>query len=286
MLKIPINISTGLCLAVLMLCTCPAFAQRETKEAILLVAFGSSHQSALISYTNVEKQVKSAFPEYEIHWAWTAHSLLQPHPESPRLSVQEALAKLATQGVKKVYILSLHILPGLEYSHLVQTARAFEGLPKGIQTIRLSQPLLFDTQSVDHAAQMLLANAPQERNPQDALIFVGHGTHHAAGVYYPALQYYLHTHDPLAFMGALAGSPALDTILSALQIRGVRTVWLAPFMTVAGDHAVHDIFGPHKESWKSTIEAQGIRVKTLRQGLGEYPAFIEQWVQNLRSIMQ
>ena len=270
-------------LALMLLWTCPApAAQRETQEAILLVAFGTSVQKAHSAYANVETQVRADFPDKEIRWAWTAHSLLQSAPQSPRLSVQEALAKLATEGVQKVSILSLHIIPGFEYSNLAQTARAFEGLPKGIRKIKLSPPLLHDTDSLAKVAQLLIQSAPQERKPDEALVFVGHGTSHAAGVYYPALQYYLHTLDTNVFVGAIEGSPDLEAVMKALKKNRIQKVWLAPLMTVAGDHAINNLFGPEKNSWKHSLTANGMRVETIGKGLGEYPALVTLWVKHLK----
>jgi sirohydrochlorin cobaltochelatase len=285
-----------LCLALLMLWTCPASAaQEEAKEAILLVAFGTSVQKAQISYANVEKHVRAAFPDKEVHWAWTAHTLLKSDPESPRLSVQEALAKLATEGVQKVSVLSLHVIPGIEYSNLAQTARAFEGLPKGIREINLSTPLLYNADSLKKVAQILVQSAPKERKPGEAVVFVGHGTSHAAGVYYPALQHYLHVLDKNTFVGALdfekgtkhtEGSPGLEDVLNALKANKIRKVWLAPLMTVAGEHTNNDLFGPEKDSWKQVFIANGMQVESIGKGLGEYPALVEQWVQNLKDVMK
>jgi sirohydrochlorin cobaltochelatase len=267
-----------------MLWTCPALAAQTevAEEAILLVAFGTGVLKAQTSYANVEKEVRAAFPDKEIRWAWTAHSLLKSDPQSPRLSPQEALAKLATEGVRKVSILSLHVIPGFEYSDLVQTARAFEGLPKGIREIRLSQPLLHDTDSVDKVAQVLIQSAPQERKVDEALVFVGHGTRHAAGVYYPALQHYLHALDKNAFIGTIEGSPNLEAVLTALKANGIRKVWLGPFMTVAGNHALNDLFGQEKDSWKQVFTANSMQVETIGKGLGEYPGLVTQWVRNLK----
>lgn len=273
------------CLALLLLLPIPAFAEKvESKEAILIVAFGTSIQRAQISYANVEKQVRAAFPDKEIRWAWTAHSLLKSDPATPRLSVQEALAKLATEGTPKVSILSVHVIPGFEYSNLAQTARAFEGLPKGIQKIELAQPLLHDTDSLAEVAQILIKSAPKERKPDEALVFVGHGTHHSSDVFYPALQYYLHRLDKKAFVGTVEGNPALDDVVKVLKDNSIRKVWLAPLMTVAGDHAVNDLFGPEKSSWKQVFVANGMQVETIRKGLGEYPALVDLWVQGLKGL--
>ena len=282
-------------LAFLMLWAGPALAsETEAKEAILLVAFGTSVQKAQVAYANVEKQVKAAFPGKEIQWAWTAHSLLKSDPKNPRLSLQEALAKLATEGVKKVAILSLHVIPGIEYSNLVHTAHAFAGLPKGIEEVKISHPLLYDAASLKETAEALIKGAPKGRKPGEALVFVGHGTSHAAGVYYPALQYYLGVLDKNAFVGTLdfekgdkhtEGSPSQEDILNALKANNTRKVWLAPLMTVAGEHTANDLFGSEEDSWKQVFTAGGLAVETVNQGLGENPALVERWVQNLKNAM-
>ena len=285
-----------LSLLALLLWSVPVMAAQEgTKEAILLVAFGTSRQEALVAYDNVEKQVRAAFPGKDIAWAWTAHTLLRSGPAAPRLSVQEALAKLATEGVEKVSVLSLHVIPGIEYGNLERTTRAFEGLPKGIQEIKVSQPLLHNVASLVAVAEQLVKNAPSGRKSEEALVFVGHGTSHAAGVYYPALQHYLHRLDENAFIGTLdfekgerhtEGSPSLDDIIEALKEKGITKVWLAPLMTVAGVHAADDLFGEDEDSWKQIFIANGIQVEAIDKGLGEYPGLVALWLRNLKDVME
>ena len=272
-------------LACMLLPFCPASAEKE-QEAIVIAAFGTSVDSARSSYMNVEKEVRAKFPGKTVLWAWTAHSLLQSDNNEVRLSVQQALAKLATDGVKKASILSLHVIPGAEYNNLAQTARAFEGLPKGLEQVRLSHPLLYDVDSLAEVAKMLVQSAPKERKATEAMVFVGHGTHHAAGVYYPALQYYLHALDKNVFVGTVESSPDLEAVLGNLKANGVRRLWLAPLMTVAGDHAVNDIFGPEKDSWAQSFIAKGIKVERIAKGLGEYPVFVERMVANLVNSMK
>lgn len=265
-----------------MLCCPLAQAEQGKDGAILIVAFGTSIEKAKVSYANVEKQVKAQYPDREVRWAWTAHSLLKAREgQRPMLSVQEALAALATEGVKSVDILSLHVIPGQEYHNLVQTARAFEGLPKGLERVGVSPPLLHDTESVKTVAGLLLQTLPKTRKAGEAVIFVGHGTHHAAGVYYPALQYYFSKQDKNALVGTVEGDLELDGILEILKAGSVKKVWLAPLMMVAGDHAGNDLFGAEGDSWKSRLEAKGINVESLAKGLGEYPPLVEQWVKGL-----
>ena len=271
------------CLLILLLCCSSAFAEEALKKGILIVAFGTSVESGRVSYDNIAKQVKAAFPKHEILWAWTAHSLLKSAAkDAPMLSTQEALAKFATSGVKKVSILSLHVIPGQEYNDLAKNARAFEGLPKGLEEVHLTPPLLYDTESVDNAAKLLLKNLPKTRKADEAVVFVGHGTHHPASVYYPALQYYMSRLDGNAFIGTFEGDLDFEAVSKALKVKGVKKVWLAPLMMVAGDHALNDLFGDEADSWRQQLTAQGMKVEAVAKGLGEYPDIVKQRVEQLR----
>ena len=251
-------------------------------DAVLIVAFGTSFEKARASYDALEREVRKSCPGKDIRWAWTAHSLLGAGPGGSRmLSPQEALARLATEGVKNVDILSLHVIPGQEYSNLAATARAFEGLPKGLERVRVSPPLLWDTQSMGDTAALLLRSLPQARKADEGVVFVGHGTHHPAGVYYGALQYYLGRLDANVFVGTVEGDPDFDAVLGALRAKKLKRVWLVPLMTVAGDHASNDLFGDEKDSWKQRFAAAGLTVETVRRGLGEVPEIAGRWVEGL-----
>lgn len=271
-------------LIVVLACCLPAMAEKKTEEAILIVAFGTRVEKARVSYTNVDKQVKEAFPDQEVRWAWTAHSLLKSSQGEAMLSPQEALARLGTEGFKKVSVLSLHVIPGQEYSNLVETALAFEGLPKGIEEIRLSPPLLWDTDSMRIVAELLLKSVPAKRKAGEAVLFVGHGTHHPAGIYYPALQYYLSAVEPQAFVGTVEGDLNLEVVSKALKAKAIKKVWLIPLMTVAGDHAMNDLFGDEADSWKQSFKAGGIAVEEVKRGLGENPELVARWVEGLKAI--
>ncbi|MDL2317407.1 sirohydrochlorin cobaltochelatase [Desulfovibrio sp. OttesenSCG-928-A18] len=257
------------------------------KQAILIVAFGSSVEKARVAYARVEEQVRAACPGHDIRWAWTAHSLLQSGPDgAPVPSVQEALARLATEGVKDVAVLSLHVIPGAEYNVLAKNAEAFAGLPKGLERIRLCPPLLYDTSSLNEVARILAQSLPKEREKTEAVIYVGHGTHHPAGVYYPALQHYLSRIDKNIFVGTVEGDLELERLLPLLLEQGVKKVWLAPLMTVSGDHALNDLFGDEDNSWKKRLNAANISVEPIMRGLGENPELLARWVAGLKKSMQ
>ncbi|MDR1489569.1 MAG: sirohydrochlorin cobaltochelatase [Desulfovibrio sp.] len=267
--------------ALIVFCAGRSWAEKSQEKAILIVAFGTSVEKARVSYAAVEEQVRKAFPDRRIDWAWSARSLLGTTP-ARMLSTQQALAKLGVDGTEEVLVLSLHIIPGSEYHDLIQTVKAFEGLPKGLKEIRLGPPLLHDTDSLKAAAAVLIKNAPKDRKPGDALLFAGHGTHHPAGVYYPALQHYLSALDKNAFVATIEGDPDFEEARAAMKGAGVKKVWLSPLMTVAGDHSRNDLFGPEAESWKRRLEADGFTVECVVKGLGEDPDLISLWIKGLK----
>ncbi|MDR1857512.1 MAG: sirohydrochlorin cobaltochelatase [Desulfovibrio sp.] len=265
-------------LLALLLSLSPSQATRQQpKEALVIAAFGTSAVKARTSYANVEEAAKKVFPGREIRWAWTARSLAAADGRQTPL---EALARLAAEGAEDVAVLSLHIIPGQEYQGLLDAAKALEGLPKGLRKVRVAPPLVHDTASLDKVAGMLLETL-KERKAGEAAVFVGHGSPHRSAVFYPAMQYYLQRRDANALVGTVEGDMDRQSVIDALQARGVKKVWLAPLMTVAGEHAASDLFGDGEDSWKKGLEAAGFQVVPVRKGLGEYPAFVDRWVSGL-----
>ena len=61
----------------------------------------------------------------------------------------------------------------------------------------------------------------------------------------------------------------LETVLKQVKVYEPEKVYLMPLMVVAGDHAVNDMAGSHKTSWKSVFEKEGYEVECILKGLGE-----------------
>lgn len=253
--------------------------QSQGEEAIVLVTFGTSAEEARAAYEDIEKAVRAHYPDTAIHWIWSDHPLLRADANSDlRKAIQKTLTTLAENGVKYVDVLTLHMLPDAEIIDLLRITRAFEGLRTSIRSIRLALPLLDNTHSLKDVARILLDSAPAERTAQDALLFVGHGTRHRAGVYYAALHYFLHNADNNAFVATIDDTLPPEAILHSLQAKAVRKVWLIPLMTVADKNALNDIFGTDANSWHQRLAAQGIQAELVPQGLRDNPAMVQQWL--------
>jgi len=261
--------------------------RQEKKIGILLVAFGTTYTQAQKAFTNIERKVRQAFPGIPVYWAYTSkiirHKLAKKGQKL--LSPAQALAKMMDEGFTHVAVQSLHTIPGAEYDYLVQVAQSFSGLPKGMQKILVGHPLLATHEDFQKTVQALLQNIPTQRKQKEAVVFMGHGTHHLANACYPALQYYLWQKDKNIFVGTVEGAPSLEDTVKELKSRGIKKAYLLPFMSVAGDHARNDMAGDEPDSWKSVLTAQGIECIPVLKGTAEYDQIVDIWVEHLKAVM-
>lgn len=262
--------------------------ERPQKKGILLVAFGTTVPQARSALDHIGQQALDRFAGLEIRWAYSSRIVRTKlaaegqNFDSPAM----ALARMMDDGFTHVAVQSLHTIPGEEFHGLQQTVRAFSGLPKGMDSVVLGLPLLADPDDVEASARAIMASLPPERKAGEAVIFLGHGTHHPASIYYPGLQYSLSRLDPLVLIGTVEGTPSLDDVRAVLKERKVSKVYLQPFMAVAGDHAVNDMAGDEDDSWKSVLEADGLTCVPVLRGTAEFPAFVDIWLDHLAAALE
>ena len=263
-----------------------AHGEKEAmKKGILLVAFGSTIPEAQVSFENIDRSVKKRFPGVEVYWAFTSRIIIaKMAKEGKNLSTPvEALARMMGEKFTHVAVQALHVIPGEEFHGLVQNVRRFEGMSKGIEQITVGYPLLATSDDLQRVAKAMLTIIPPERKKKDAVVFMGHGTHHPADVYYAALNYHLQKLDSNIFVGTVEGWPRIDDLIENLKKGGVEKAYLMPLMSVAGDHARNDMAGPEASSWKSILEREGIICEPVLKGLAEYQEFVDIWLDHLKT---
>jgi sirohydrochlorin cobaltochelatase len=255
--------------------------------AILLVTFGTSIPEAQAAFTNIENMVKAEFPDVPVKWAYTSYIIREKlaksgqHLDSPEV----ALAKLMDEGYTRVAVQSLHMIPGAEFHDLRINAGAFKKMKDGFRSLMVGWPALSTSEDYAKAVDALFSIIPKERKKDEAVVLMGHGTHHPANAVYEAMMYRLQRRDPNVFMGTVEGSPTLDEIKATLLENGVKKAWLMPFMSVAGDHTVNDLVGDGDDSWKSVLTEAGIECLPVVKGLAEYEAFADIWLDHLKVVM-
>ena len=261
---------------------------RPTKKGILLVAFGTTVPEARDALDNIEARARARFPGLEVRWAYSSRIVRQKlageglHFDSPAM----ALARMMDDGFTHVAVQSLQTIPGEEFHGLQKTVAAFSGLPKGMNKVTLGLPLLADPADVEACAKAVMASLPPDRKKNEAVILMGHGTHHPANIYYPGLQYSLGRLDPLVLVGTVEGTPSLDDVRTALKARKVKKAWLQPLMAVSGDHAMNDMAGEEDDSWKSVLTADGVTCVPVLRGTADIPAFVDIWLDHLQAAVE
>lgn len=264
-----------------------AQTNKADKTGILLVSFGSSYPGTKDTFDNIEEEIQTAFPELEIRWAYTSKIIrkkLRSRGEKID-SPAEALAKMGEAGFKRVAVQSLHVIPGKEYVNLKKTVEAFSKMPKGLDIVKLGAPLLYHHKDIVKLSDALFQHLPSEMSKNDVLIYMGHGTHHSANIYYPGMQYYLWQKNPNIFLATVEGYPELNQVIEKLDKKTIPKVWLLPFMTIAGDHAQNDMAGDEKDSWKSILESKGYRVEALMEGMAEHKEIVQIWIDHLKAVL-
>lgn len=255
------------------------------KTGILLVTFGTSNATARQAFDNIEKLAEDRFENTEIRWAYTSsiiRNILSKRGKEVDSPVT-ALAKMRDDGFTDVAVQSLHVIAGAEYNDLKNTVQTFRGQPFGFERITLGKPLLASYEDVQEVCKAMLAQVPEERQEDDAVIFMGHGSHHPAGLSYVAVASVLNHLDHRAYLGSVAGHPTLQSVLQNCKAADVKKAWLMPFMSVAGDHARNDMAGESEDSWQSVLEKNGIECKSVLTGMGEYDNVVHVWLDHLEN---
>ncbi|NCD25849.1 MAG: sirohydrochlorin cobaltochelatase [Deltaproteobacteria bacterium] len=270
---------------------CPALAghsERPAKKGILLVAFGTTVPEATAALEHLDAQVKARFPGLPVHWAYSSRIVRDKLASTGVIkdSPATALAKMMDEGFTHVAVQSLHTIPGEEFHGLQKTVSAFTGMPKGMDQIEVGMPLLASHEDMQACAKAIMATLPRERKAGEAVVLMGHGTHHPGNIYYPALQYYLNRLDPLILVGTVEGAPSLDDVRAELKKRKVRTVYLRPLMSVAGDHAMNDMAGDEDDSWKSVLTKDGLACVPVLRGTAASTAFTDIWIDHLQHAVE
>ena len=254
--------------------------------AILLVTFGTSVPSAQAAFVNIEQQVRAVFPESEIRWAYTSKIIRKKLAKSGTSidSPETALARMKDDGFTQVVVQSLHMIPGEEFQELATHAKLFEQL--GVDKVTVSAPLLSSDEAMEGVLKTIVAAIiPPERKSDEAVILMGHGTHHPSDAVYSAMMYKAQRMDANLYVATVEGHPTFAEVKAMLKKKGITKAYLIPLMTVAGDHAKNDMAGDEPGSWKSQLTKEGIASVPVMKGLAEYNPVVAFWIDNLKMAM-
>lgn len=256
--------------------------KKDKKVGILLVAFGSSEESAQVSFDNIDRKVKKAYPGIPVRWAYTSSIIRKKLAKQGKQldSPEVALAKMQEEGFTHVAAQTLHTIGGQEYHDLRRSVTAFN-LMGELERVILGYPLLATQKDMERAVEAILSTIPAKRKQDEAVVLMGHGTQHPSNAFYTALMFQVQRKDPNVFIGCVEGYPEIDDIQAMLKEKQINKVYLMPFMSVAGDHAKNDMAGDEDDSWKTILTKAGFECEAILKGTAEYDVFVDIWVDHL-----
>ncbi len=253
------------------------------KCAILLTAYGVSSLQGESALKCFDSRVRERFPGIPVRWALTSDLLRERMVAERRKadSVRKALEKIFFERFTHVALQPLQLIPGKEYGDILEIATTVADSEEF--TVSVGAPLLATPADVDAVARAVLAHLPEARQPDEDVVLMGHGAKHSAVSRYDDLAHAVYRQDARVHIGTLNSTITLDTILSRLQS---RRVWLLPFLSVIGGHALRDMVGEMPSSWRSRIQAQGHVCVPVLKGSVEYDSFIQIWLDHLYQSLQ
>ena len=240
------------------------------KQALLVVSFGTSYQDTREKTLDATQKVfEEEFASYDVYRAFTAQTIIDILEERDNIkvnNVEEALEALKKDNYGTVVIQSLHVMNGAEYDDMMAIVEEYKS---DFNEIKVGKALLTTHEDYENVIDSLASNFP-ERNDNEAIVFMGHGTHHEANAVYAALEYAFSAagYDNV-FVGTVEGFPTLENVVAQLEENQIEKVTLMPLMIVAGDHAENDMGGDEEDSWKTILKQSGYEVEVFMHGMGE-----------------
>ena len=255
----------------------------KMKCAILLVAFGATGQQAQGALRDFDAQVRAAFPDRPVRWAYTSEHIrnrLAVQVRRKSDSVVKAIRRLVLERFGPIIAQPLQIVPATEnevVEGLTQTVSRELGV-----SVSVGAPLLASIEDVHLCASAMLSHLPEARLMHEDVVFVGHGASHEAQARYASLSRLLAAFDPFVHVATLSGDMPLQGILPNLSS---KRVFLVPFLSSVGKHTLEDIAGEGPDSLKTFLEERGHACVALKEGVLQHKAYADIWLSHLDTAM-
>ena len=254
----------------------PQMMNYTNKDAIVVTSFGTTFKETREKTIEATVDaIKAAHPGVKVVTAFTSHIIIdrvKAKEGIQKMTPEEAFSKLKAEGYTRVAVVSLDVIPGMEYSYdsIITKMQMSK-----FKELSLATPLMYFQGTEGEPDQVVdFLNAVKSQFPvmgkEDATLIMAHGTPHPGNAYYSVIQ------DRIEKLGmnnvfvySVEGRPNLDDVIPKLKAKGFKNVTLMPIMMVAGDHANNDMAGDDPDSHKSILTKAGFKVNTYIHGLGE-----------------
>lgn len=322
-------------------------SSKKHDTAILLCTFGSTFDETIETYNKVINDYKKAFPGTDVYLSFTSATCVNRVKAATGIDRYMAdlwLQAIGKANYKRVVVQSLHVIPGEEYAVLMDKTVKKDFMISRFPEIEvLKAPNLLSEEADTKQVASILFNAYKNKlsNPKNLVVFMGHGNpvdrYAAANDKYIELEQALHElaahknmlvgtvdhgetlffpevekNEPVPADEDVADSYLYKKLRNYCRTKGLQpsdiTIYMAPVMSVAGDHAHNDLWGAEDKmedlnkatpqsdfSWKMKLLKMGFRINEEEshhgsveqctiKGLGDYPEIRNIWVNRLKKL--
>lgn len=253
----------------------PNMQSAANKDAIVVLSFGTTFKDQRAKAIDATANaIAAAHPKAKVVTAFTSHIVIKHITENEGkcdyMTPEQTLDQLKREGYTRVALVSLDVIPGMEYKYDVAL---FHEYKTQFKKMTLAEPLMYwqgqEEQRDDVLQVMESLNLPAYKKGT-AILLMAHGTPDPSNAYYSVMQNKLRAmkrNDVHVY--TVEGWPRLDDWAGKLKMHKVEKIILMPLMMVAGDHANNDMAGDEEDSHKVILQKMGFKVETKLQGLGE-----------------
>ena len=256
-----------------------AFRNLANKDAIVVMSFGTTYKETREKTIEATvKAIQAAHPGVKVVTAFTSHIIIDRVAQNEGINYptpEQALENLKAEGYTRIALVSLDVIPGMEYDY---NKAVFHNYKDQFKAMTLSTSLMYwqgQEEQADDVEDFIDALFKQIQKPskKDAVLLLAHGTPQPANAYYSVLQAKLAEKGyKNVFVYTVEGWPSLETVIPKLKAGKIKNVKLVPIMMVAGDHANNDMAGDEEDSHKTILSNEGFNVTADLRGLGENSA--------------
>ena len=259
-------------------------AKSGKKEAVLLIAFGSTWNNAFLAFDKTIEAYEKEFPNADVYISFSSDICIN------RASIGEnvddngnivrrdyyepryLLHAIGAAKYSKIYVQSLQVIPGEEFAAVVAAVKKFMNngyvgnahlddayLAKlsADEAIRFGMPLLSSVDEDVPAVAKELNALYKNEAAQGAVAFMGHGNPDSydtfkANVRYTQLENALQAYSTKYFVGTVdMPENYKQDVLDRMQKKGINNgkIFLHALMSIAGDHAHNDMAGEGDDYW-------------------------------------
>ncbi len=257
------------------------------KKGVLIVSFGTTYKDTRErNIDRIERAVREEKPDCVVLQAYSSdrvREIIKKRDGMEVHGIKDALNEMAERGVTHLRVLPTHIIDGIENNKM---KRFIEEYLPYFQTIKIADPLLGKEEDYGLVAAALWDFLKDEVK-NGVLILMGHGSWHEADIGYEKMEKVLREYSGKEiYIATVEGSITIEDVIERMNViyerqerQKVRVI-IAPFMLVAGDHAVNDMAG-EEDSFVSKVKEQGYEAECILRGLGEYEGIRRIYLQHL-----